>query len=85
MVDEDALYDVLANSHLAGAALDVFANEPYRPVSPDKDLRKLNNVVLTPHAASNTVESNERMAKACLNPDCEFRQFACVSVWSFRC
>ena len=72
VVDEDALYDVLADSHLGGAALDVFANEPYEPVSPDKDLRTLNNVVLTPHVASNTVESNERMAKACLKNISDF-------------
>jgi D-3-phosphoglycerate dehydrogenase len=66
VIDESALYDALTNGHLAGAGLDVFVNEPYEPVAPDKDLRKLENVVLTPHTASNTVESNEGMAKACL-------------------
>lgn len=73
VVDEGVLYDVLAEAHLAGAALDVFANEPYKPVTAGKDLRKLTNVLLTPHVASNTVESNERMAKICLkNIDCFF-------------
>ena len=66
LVDEEALYDALSSGHLAGAGLDVYAHEPYEPMSPDKDLRKLGNVVLTPHVASNTVESNTRMAKACL-------------------
>jgi len=66
IVDENALYDALASGHLAGAGLDVFVNEPYEPVAPDKDLRKLKNVLLTPHTASNTVESNERMASVCL-------------------
>ena len=65
-MDEKALYDALASGYLAGAGLDVFVNEPYEPVAPDKDLRKLSNVVLTPHVASNTVQSNERMSRACL-------------------
>ena len=66
VVDENALYDALANSQLAGAGLDVFANEPYEPLRPDKDLRKLPNILMTAHSASNTYEANERMAKACL-------------------
>jgi len=66
LVDEQALYDALASGYLAGAGLDVYANEPYEPIRPDKDLRKLSNVVLTPHVASNTVESNARTAKVCL-------------------
>ncbi len=61
IVDEAALYDALAAGHLAGAAADVFATEPYVPVSPDKDLRMLPNVVLTPHCGSDTAEANARM------------------------
>ena len=63
VVDEAALYDALAEGWLAGAALDVFEFEPYEPVSPEKDLRTLENVVLTPHAASNTQEANRRIAQ----------------------
>jgi lactate dehydrogenase-like 2-hydroxyacid dehydrogenase len=66
VLDEEALHDALAAGRLAGAALDVFENEPYRPVRPDKDLRQLDNVVLTPHIGSNTREANQRMAEACL-------------------
>lgn len=66
VLDEAALYDALAAGKIAGAALDVFENEPYQPVAPDKDLRTLSNMVLTPHVGSNTREANQRMAKASL-------------------
>jgi lactate dehydrogenase-like 2-hydroxyacid dehydrogenase len=66
VVDEAALYEALRNDRLAGAALDVFAREPYEPVAPGKDLRGLANVLLTPHIGSNTREANQRMAEACL-------------------
>ena len=66
IVDECALYDALSSDQLAGAALDVFEQEPYAPVALDKDLRTLKNVVLTPHIGSNTRECNIRMANACL-------------------
>lgn len=63
LIDENALYDVLAKGKLAGAGLDVFEHEPYRPMNPDKDLRSLPNVVLTPHMASSTLECSGRMAE----------------------
>jgi phosphoglycerate dehydrogenase-like enzyme len=66
VVDEAALYDALAGGRLGGAALDVLAEEPYRPADPAKDLRTLPNVILTPHVASNTFEANERMARTAL-------------------
>lgn len=66
VIDEAALYDALASGRLAGAALDVFENEPYYPVHPDKDLRCLNNVVLTPHIASSTYQACCRMARQCM-------------------
>lgn len=66
VVDEAALYDALQAGRIAGAGLDVFQAEPYVPVAPDKDLRQLDNVLLTPHVGSNTREANRRMAEASL-------------------
>jgi lactate dehydrogenase-like 2-hydroxyacid dehydrogenase len=66
LVDEVALFDALANGRIAGAALDVFEKEPYQPQAPDKDLRQLPNVVMTPHTGSSTREASDRMAKRAL-------------------
>jgi len=46
IVDEKALTEVLTTGPLAGAGLDVFVEEPLAANSP---LRKLDNVILTPH------------------------------------
>ncbi len=46
IVDEIALLDLLRSRRLAGAALDVFTEEPLPPSHP---FRQLDNVVLTPH------------------------------------
>ncbi|MHB9124583.1 MAG: NAD(P)-dependent oxidoreductase [Armatimonadota bacterium] len=66
IVDENALYDALDSGHLAGAAFDVFRDEPYVPVNVDKDLRNLDNFIMTPHISSNTDMSNRRMAEMCV-------------------
>ena len=66
IVDEAALYEALAGRRIAGAALDVFETEPYVPVAPDKDLRTLDNVVLTSHMASASQEACANMANGCL-------------------
>jgi D-3-phosphoglycerate dehydrogenase len=58
VVDEDALYMALSGGHLAGAALDVFKEEPY-----SGPLTKLNNVVITPHIGSYARESRLEMEK----------------------
>jgi phosphoglycerate dehydrogenase-like enzyme len=62
VVDELALYDVLSDGSLAGAALDVFEREPYVPADPSRDLRTLPNVILAPHVGSHTLEANRQMA-----------------------
>ena len=66
VVDEAALFAALSERRLGGAALDVFAREPYVPVEGSGDLRALANVILTPHVGSNTVEANRRMAERAL-------------------
>jgi len=66
VVDEAALFDALAGGRLAGAALDVFEREPYAPVAAGKDLRTLDNVIMTPHISSSTREACDRMASRAL-------------------
>lgn len=58
VVDEAALVAVLQEGRIAGAALDVFEEEP--KVHPG--LLRLKNVVLAPHLASASVETRTRMA-----------------------
>jgi D-3-phosphoglycerate dehydrogenase len=57
IIDEKALCEVLKEKRIAGAALDVFEQEP---VSKDSPLLNLDNVVLTPHNANFTLESLRR-------------------------
>jgi phosphoglycerate dehydrogenase-like enzyme len=59
VVDEPALIAALEEGHLAGAGLDVFDPEPPLPASP---LRRLPNVVITPHVAANTPQAHRRMS-----------------------
>lgn len=68
IVDEAALIAALEAGRLAGAALDVFENEPNVPAA----LRASDRVVLTPHVASATVETRLEMAEVVLkNLDAE--------------
>ncbi|NOX37487.1 MAG: D-glycerate dehydrogenase [Calditrichaeota bacterium] len=59
VVDERALVRALQNGQIAGAALDVFEDEPR--MTPG--LETLDNVVLTPHIGSATVGARSRMAE----------------------
>lgn len=54
IIDEDALYEALKQGVIAAAGLDVYASEP---LPADSKLIGLDNVILTPHVSSQTVES----------------------------
>ncbi len=58
VIDEKALVQALKSGHLGGAALDVYENEP---LPSDSYLVAVPNLLLTPHIAGVTVESNERV------------------------
>lgn len=62
VLDEEALYRGLKKGHLAGAGLDVFEKEPY-----DGPLLKLENVIVTPHVASNAKEARIAMEIEAVN------------------
>ena len=64
VVDEKALIKALEEKWIAGAALDVFENEP---ISAENPLTKFENVVLTPHIGSATVETRNKMAEIAVN------------------
>jgi D-3-phosphoglycerate dehydrogenase len=55
LLDEEALLAALQSGKVAGAALDVFGDEPYRG-----PLLELDNVVVTPHLAASTGEAQDR-------------------------
>lgn len=58
VIDEEALVKALRDKEIAGAALDVFENEP--ELSPG--LADLKNVVITPHISSASIETRTKMA-----------------------
>ena len=60
VVEEAALYEALSNRVIAGAALDVFEKEPL-PL--DSKLIELDNIVMTPHIASASIDTRTAMAK----------------------
>jgi len=57
IINEDALYEALTNGKVAGAALDVFAEEP----PTDWKLVKLDNVIASPHVGAATKEAQARV------------------------
>jgi D-3-phosphoglycerate dehydrogenase len=59
IVDEDALAAAVDDGTLAGAALDVFAEEP---LSPDSPLLDVENVIVTPHLGASTEAAQENVA-----------------------
>jgi glyoxylate reductase len=64
IVNETELVEALKSGKIAGAGLDVYENEPAMA----KGLAELDNVVITPHTASATIQSRTNMAlKAAAN------------------
>lgn len=63
VVDEAALVRALADKRIAGAALDVFENEPHVP----QELLSMENVVLLPHVGSGTHETRAAMGNLVLS------------------
>ncbi|HKR47055.1 MAG TPA: D-glycerate dehydrogenase [Paraburkholderia sp.] len=63
LVDEDALVEALTSGHVFGAGLDVYRNEP----NVDTRFAGLQNVFLTPHMASATIETRDQMGFTALD------------------
>ena len=63
LVDSDALIAALKKGEIAGAALDVFENEPH----PRQELVNMDNVIMTPHAGSATHIARYNLSKEAAN------------------
>lgn len=63
LVDSDALVAALKTGKIAGAALDVFENEPY----PKPELVEMDNVIMTPHIGSATHVARYNLTKEAAN------------------
>jgi D-3-phosphoglycerate dehydrogenase len=65
LVDEDALYDALVSGKVAGAALDVYADEKVKPGNARlfglRDKNGFQRVIGTPHVGASTSEGQERV------------------------
>ena len=59
IINEQDLYDALKSGRVAGAAFDVFEEEPVKPTHP---LLTLDNFICTPHIGASTTEAQENVA-----------------------
>jgi len=72
LVDEAALVRALVNRTIAGAALDVYSQEPLaRSGHPMSELYAMDNVILTPHLTFYTQEAMQRLEDETLARCCE--------------
>jgi lactate dehydrogenase-like 2-hydroxyacid dehydrogenase len=80
VVDEPALVEALVAGRMAGAGLDVFADEPNVPA----ELLRLENVVLTPHIGSASSETRDAMAQLVVdNLDAFYAHRPLLTPWPF--
>lgn len=63
LIKQDDLIDALKNHKIAGAGLDVFETEPTVP----EELRALDNVIMSPHAGTGTLEARTAIANEASN------------------
>ncbi len=64
VVDGEALREALTTGHIAGAAVDVFGNEPAGSSTAfESPLQGLPNVILTPHVGGSTVEAQRDIGR----------------------
>lgn len=64
VMDVDAVAEGVSSGHLAGAAVDVFPEEPRASDAPfESPLRGLDNVILTPHIGGSTIEAQRAIAE----------------------
>lgn len=61
LIDETALIEGLRSGKIAAAGLDVFETEPFN--DPNHPLCRMDNVILTPHAAYRTAESSKELLR----------------------
>jgi len=59
IIDEQALVNAVKDGHVAGAAIDVFEKEP---ISPESELLKVDNIIITPHLGASTEEAQVNVA-----------------------
>ncbi|WP_027135810.1 2-hydroxyacid dehydrogenase [Geminicoccus roseus] len=80
VIDEPAMVEALVEGRIAGAGLDVFADEPNVPAP----LNDLETVVLTPHIGSATEETRDAMAQLVVdNLDAHYAGRPLLTPWRF--
>lgn len=74
LVDEKALHEYLLNGHVAGAALDVFEQEPPN----DCPLLSLENVIFTPHLGASSFQAQANVARAVASQILDYLQYGII-------